>query len=367
MKLATSGSRGVFFRANPRGTQETKGREGGRVRGDWWARWTCPHGHLHRALVGPKSIAVQEVQRKRLERPCPARQVKPTMFLLTDVIAEYLATTGSHKRSQADDARYGRTWAARFPGRTMEEIKPAELERIRVERLAMVSPATANREYAFLKHVFNIAVRDGKTETNPVAKLRMLREPGGRTRYLSDEEEARLLAALPTVEDRDRIITLLHTGFRRSELLNLRWRDVDFKAGILTVPKSKNGETRHVPMNSAVRDVLAKRPRPIDREGLVFPSRVGTPDLRWAKKAVPRALADAQIEDFRFHDLRHTFASRLAMAGVDLATLRELMGHKTMAMTLRYRHVSPDHRKAAIERLVARETAKESTPALGAH
>lgn len=184
----------------------------------------------------------------------------------------------------------------------MEEVKPAELERIRAERLTAVSPATANREYAFLKHVYNIAIRDGKAESNPVAKLRMLREPSGRTRYLSDEEETRLLTALPGVEDRARLTVLLHTGFRRGELLILRWRDVDFKAGVLTVPKSKNGETRHVPMTSTVRELLSHRPRPLDRDGLVFPNRAGTPDLRWAKKTVPRALADAQIEDFRFHD-----------------------------------------------------------------
>ncbi|HEU5188998.1 MAG TPA: tyrosine-type recombinase/integrase, partial [Methylomirabilota bacterium] len=82
-------------------------------------------------------------------------------------------------------------------------------------------------------------------------------------------------------------------------------------------------------------------------------------------KTVPGALRAARIEDFRFHDLRHTFASRLAMAGVDLATLRELMGHKTMAMTLWYRHVSPDHRRAAIERLVSRESKPTASAASG--
>ena len=94
----------------------------------------------------------------------------------------------------------------------------------------------------------------------------------------------------------------------------------------------------------------------MDASALVFPNTEGHCDLRWAKKTVPAALRAAQIEDFRFHDLRHTFASRLAMEEVDLVTIRKLIGHETMAMTLRYSHLSPGHRHTAIERLVTRAT-----------
>ena len=161
------------------------------------------------------------------------------------MIREYLDATKDQKRSHKDDARYGRVWSERFAGRTLEEVTPAELEKIRAERLKTpttptdeheqpkkpTSPATVNREFAFLKHVFTIAIRDDKTDTNPVAKLKMLREPSGRTRYLSGEEETALLEPLPSDEDRQQVMVLLHTGFRRGELLGLRWKDVDFKAG----------------------------------------------------------------------------------------------------------------------------------------
>jgi integrase len=257
-------------------------------------------------------------------------------------------------------------WTARFPGRTLDEITPSELERIRTERLRVttaedgtersVTSATANREFAFLRRVFNVAIRDDKAGSNPVSKLKALREPSGRTRYLTDNEEERLMKALPTDEDRARVTVLLHTGFRRGELLGLRWRDVDLKGGVLTIPKAKNGEARHVPLTSTVRTILSHRPRALDASTLVFPNSEGHGDLRWAKKIVPAAIRAAQIEDFRFHDLWHTFASRLAMEGVDLMTIRELMGHKTMAMTLRYSHLSPGHRRTAIERLVTRAT-----------
>jgi integrase len=292
------------------------------------------------------------------------------------VIEGYLSATRTLKHSWKDDARYGKVWTARFPGRTLDEITAGELERIRTERLRVttgedgaersVTSATANRELAFLRRVFNVAIRDDKASSNPVSKLKALREPSGRTRYLTDVEEERLMKALPNDEDRARVTVLTHTGFRRGELLGLRWRDVDLKGGVLTIPKAKNGEARHVPLTSTVRAILSRRTRPLDANTLVFPNSEGHRDLRWAKKTVPAALRAAQIEDFRFHDLRHTFASRLAMEGVDLMTIRELMGHKTMAMTLRYSHLSPGHRRTAIERLVTRATTANPEASAGA-
>lgn len=369
MKLAKSGSRGVFWRANLRGTQEIRLGDGGRRRGDWWARWTCPHGHLHRALIGPKSLAREESERRRLARPCPERQPKPASWLLADVIGEYVQAGKGHKRTWREDKRYGETWKARFAGRTLDEITAGEVEKIRTERMQgkkAVTPATVNREVAFLKHIYNLAVRDGKTERNPLAKVRLLREPSGRVRYLSDDEETRLLKALPADEDRQRVLVLLNTGLRKSEFLGLRWRDVDFKAGVLTVPRSKNGEARHVPMNATVRKILTRLPRPLDRAAVVFPNGEGKRDLRWAEKAFPAAVSAARIEDFRLHDTRHTFASRLAMEGVDLLAIKVLGGWKTLSMVQRYAHLSPGHQRNAIERLVTRQRTADDAQAAGA-
>ena len=174
------------------------------------------------------------------------------------------------------------------------------------------------------------------------------------------------MEALPADADRQKVTVLLHTGFRRGELLGLRWKDVDFKAGVLTIPKSKNGDSRHVPMTSTVRSILSHLPRPLDSAALVFPNTEGNRDLRWAKKIVPGTLRAAKIADFRFHDLRHTFASRLAMEGVDLLTIKELGGWKSLTMVQRYAHLSPSHRRIAIERLVTREAIVESSKAAGA-
>jgi integrase len=265
------------------------------------------------------------------------------------------------KRSHHEDSRHGKRWKERFSGYALDEVTPADLDRVRTELLASpsdkvkaVAPATVNRHLAFLRRVFNIAIRDGKTERNPVVKLKALKEPSGRTRYLTDQEEERLLRVLPADADRDRVRVLLNTGLRKSEFLGLRWADVDVKASVLTIPRSKNGEARHVPLNGRVREILGRLPRMLDRSALVFPNSEGNRDLRWAEKTVPAALSRAGIEDFRFHDLRHTFASRLAMEGVDLLAIQELGGWKDLSMVRRYSHLSPSHRREAIERLVTR-------------
>jgi integrase len=363
MKLAKSGSRGVFWRPSPRGSQEFTLADGRRPvkddpkrgqRGDWWIRWTCPHGHLHRKPVGPKSLAQDQSQRHRLDRPCPDREVKPTAYLLSDIIDEYLTQARAHKRSYRDDARYGAAWKARFSGKLIDDIGPADLERVKADRLSAVKPSTVNRELAFLKHLYNLAIRDGRTERNPVGRIRLLKEPSGRVRYLTDDEETRLLQALCTENARQRVQFLIHTGLRKAEFTHLRWKDLDLRQGIITIPRSKNGETRHVPMTSAVKTLLNRLPRTLDASAFVFPSSDGTPHSHWVEKAFPEAVRAAGIEDFRFHDLRHTFASRLAMAGVDLLSIKELGGWKSLTMVQRYAHLSPSHRREAIERLVTR-------------
>jgi integrase len=356
MKVAESGSRGVFWRPHERGSQGRKRNDGTKERGDWWIRWKCRYGHLHRAPVGAKSRAVKKVERRRVKRTCPRRAPRPSSHLLADVIDEYLANVKGQKRSYRDDKRYGEVWKARFGSRTLEDVTSADLEKVKAERLEKVKPSTVNRELAFLKHVYNVAIRDGKTERSPFTRLRLLQKASGRVRYLTDEEEAELLKKLPTESDRDRLRVLVQTGLRKSEFLGLRWRDVDFKAGVLTIPRSKNGETRHVPMTSEVRAIVTHLPRPLNSLGLVFPNSVGGVDLRWAEKTFPGAVSAAGIEDFRLHDTRHTFASRLAVEGVDLLTIKDLGGWKSLAMVQRYAHLSPSHRRQAIERLVTRAT-----------
>jgi integrase len=215
-----------------------------------------------------------------------------------------------------------------------------------------VAPATVNRDLQFLKHVFYVAMKDGLCEVNPVGKVKLFRENNQRVRFLTEDEERALRDAIGEAEW-PMVAVAIHTGLRQAEQFKLRWEHVDFLTGIITVPRSKHGETRRVPMNDTVRDILGSRPSRL-KVAYVFPSATGETPLdarNYMNRVFNKALKRARVENFTWHCLRHTFASRLVMKGVDLRTVQELMGHKTMAMTLRYSHLSRGHQLDAVQRL----------------
>jgi len=148
---------------------------------------------------------------------------------------------------------------------------------------------------------------------------------------------------------RDIIEFAINTGMRQGEIFNLKWEDVDFNTGLIHLLKTKSGQKREIPMNESVKDVLKRVKRP-PKSIYVFSSYHNKPYDN-VKRSFKTALASAQIENFRFHDLRHTFASHLVMAGVDLLTVKELLGHKTIEMTLRYSHLSGEHKMNAVQEL----------------
>ena len=228
--------------------------------------------------------------------------------------------------------------------------------------------------------MFKRALRLGLVPTNPVTGIAKAKEPGGRILYLPPTtpdrpafEENALRDAL-ALELRPLFKVSVQTGLRWSEQVGLRWRDVDLLARVITVPRSKHGRSRQVPMNSVVRSVLidlgARRQRPDDPDEMVFASHYTAAD-KFFPKAVERAQAaltaagkDAcRLEGYTWHGNRHTFASRLVMAGVDLRTVQELGGWRTLGMVQRYAHLAPAHLHAAVERLVAvSELSEEPEP-----
>ncbi len=144
----------------------------------------------------------------------------------------------------------------------------------------------------------------------------------------------------------------LHTGMRAAEQFGLEWSQVDFERRILTLHKTKNGTTRHIPLNATALAALAALRKGDDPR--VFPSaRNEDEGLRGARGWFNSALEDAGVRDYTWHCNRHTFASRLVMAGVDIRTVGELLGHKSLSMTMRYSHLAPAHNAAAVDRLVA--------------
>lgn len=194
----------------------------------------------------------------------------------------------------------------------------------------------------------NKAIEWHYLKDNHLQIVKKLKEPPGRLRYLTDDEMKTLLREC-ALHLRPMVIVALNTGFRKSEILNLRWSDVDMTNRVITVQKSKNNESKIVPINETLYRTLISLKHCSDGRP-VFAGKDGKPyvDIR---KSFAAALKRAGIKNFRFHDLRHTFASPLVMAGVDIRTAQELMGHKDIRMTMRYSHLSSAHLKEAVKRI----------------
>lgn len=254
----------------------------------------------------------------------------------------------------------------------MDEIAPFQIERFKQERRAGLTwrgtqrtPASVNRELEVLSRIYSIAIDNGMNIQNPCRKVRLLRMDNQRNRYLSEDEETRLMAILEgrRAHLRSIVILALHTGMRRGEILSLRWNEVDFLRGLILVKRTKNGRDRMIPMNSIVRETLAAIRQEASTDGQVFP-------INDVKRSFVYACVKAKIADFRFHDLRHTAATRLADRGADAFQIAAILGHATIQMSARYTHATGHGLRRAMESLTAnglelRETSPTISPQFG--
>ena len=209
--------------------------------------------------------------------------------------------------------------------------------------------ASNNKVLNVLKHMFSKAVDWEMVEADVlkrVRKVKLLRENNRRLRYLSVEECAALVNACDD-HLKPIVIAALNTGMRRGEILSLTWDRVDLRHGFILLDITKNGERREIPINDTLRAALQGLTRRLDISHVFYDPQTGKA-YQDVKKSFHTALKRVGIHDFHFHDLRHTFASNLVMAGVDLTTVKELLGHKTLTMTLRYAHLAPAHKVKAI-------------------
>jgi integrase len=328
-----------------------------------------------------------KVERRR--RRAAARAIKHAATLDQFLSEQFDPWALAHLKTGAETGDRVRTVFAEFLPKALPEITPFAVERWRSARHRDdIAPTTTNRDLDCLRSVLSKAVEWGILSAHPLRPVKRAKVDAiGRLRYLSADEEKHLRAALTAREQGRRnaranfnrwrtergytpipdyppdgytdhlqpiVLLALGTGLRRGELLALRWSDVDSVGSWLTVrgTSAKTGRTRHVPLNTDVRAVLARwRPADATDDDLVFPGPKGEPmqDLKTAWLKVAKA---ARLKGFTFHDLRHTFASKLVQAGVDLNTTRELLGHSGIAMTLRYAHLAPEHKAQAVAKLV---------------
>ncbi len=272
--------------------------------------------------------------------------------LFAQMMDKYLSEHASLKASARSFRVYAKRLISFFGDYILAEITPRLVNKYKAQRRNDgVKPATINRELATMKKAFNLALKEWEwVRDNPVSKVSMEKENNKRDRWLMDDEERRLVEACEAWL-RELVVFALNTGMRLSEILGLTWKGVDLFRKTLTVFKSKNGEKRTVPMNATVFEMLKGKAKVRSiRIDFVFPSQAHTMiDADNMRRAFRAALEKAQIEDFRFHDLRHTFATRLVQAGKDLYQVQCLLGHKSPAMTQRYAHHYPESLRDAVE------------------
>ena len=310
-------------------------------------------GSRVRESVGPNKRMAEKVLSQRItqvleNRYFPASRVLGRMPF-NEFAQMYIDRVVPLLKSVRTERNRVASWVQLFSSRPIGQITRSELEAWRRDRMATCKPATINRDLSRLRRMLNVAVEWELLEESPLKKMKFLRENNARTRYLSIEECQRLIDSCIAPHIRAIVTVALHSGMRLGEILNLHWRDIDFQSGFMLIRDSKNGEARPVPMDRTLVALFTAYPRRAGGD-LVFASPRGSryTDVRVGFR---NACTRAGITDFRFHDCRHSYASHFIMAGGELATLQRLLGHKGIAMTLRYSHLSPSFRLAAIDRM----------------
>lgn len=319
-----------------------------------------------------------------------ARRAQAKQHTLGTFLDEvYEPWASQHLDTASDTIRRLKACFSDFLDRRLADLNPWVFEKWKSERLRSGTRATTvNRDLGALKAALARAVDWGHLEDHPLRKVKPAPvKDSGVTRWLTVSEESALRASLLAREGRIRrerasanawrrergymelpdldrhdvadhlrplVIMSLNTGLRRGELFSLEWSDINWASSVITVrgTTTKSRKSRHVPMNDEVVAVLkAWQKLTGESNGWVFPGQEGE-GMDNVKRSWGNLLKDAKIENFRWHDMRHHFASRLVMEGVDLNTVRELLGHADLKMTLRYAHLAPEHKAAAVAKLL---------------
>lgn len=319
------------------------------LRGKTWTIGYTVNGRRVREAVGPNRRMAEMVLKKRateaMERGYFNRR-KLGRAPFAEFAQTYLERVTAMQKSARTERNRVKMWARQFGSRPIGQIARAEIEDWQRRKCQTARPATVNRDLCRLRHMFNKAVEWELIDASPMRRLKFLPENNARLRFLSLEECDRLLKVCIEPHLKVIVTVALHTGMRQGEILSLKWADLSFDLGLIAIRDSKNGEPRQVPMDSIVVEALSNYPRTSGSD-YVFNGETGR-RLVCIKRSFRTALRRADIQDFHFHDLRHTFASQWMMNGGDLYVLKDILGHKSITMTQRYAHLSPEFKRAMV-------------------
>ena len=321
----------------------------------YYLQWMSPDGRTHQKSLG--HLLRKDAKKKEAKamndlalgrKPFAGRKENITYSRFIDEI--YQPWCDQYNRSpETKRHRLGhikRCWGSK----RLNALTDRDVDKFRRDMKLWGKEPTFNRVLSVLSHLHTIALERGYLKERPISTAGKRFKEKGRLRYLSIEEADKLIeACAPYLKPI--VITALNTGLRRGELLGLRLdKNVDLGAKRITLHETKNGEGRYVALNDNALRALQEAARGKEKGALVFTRPDGSP-CKSFRLAFEGACERAGLVDFHFHDLRHTFASHLAMSGVDLHTIRELLGHKSMSMVMRYAHLSPGHQRRAVEAL----------------
>ena len=330
----------------------------------WCVYITFPNGKRYRKVVGTKKQA-EEVHRKLNNELVEGRwdlwENEDVPF--SDLAIEYMEYSKANKAVSTSTINQYRIDAHLLPyfgNMTLSRITPQMVDGYKAMRLGEgVSPSTVNRELANLSHMLRMAVRWRYVDKNVVSSVDKMKVPERPHRFLNQEEIRRLVEASRESYIYPMIVTALHTGMRKSELLNLKWSDIDFDRGTVTVQAkedwhTKNYKSRTLQLTPMLYGVLGEQKKLQSELGVqseyVFTYK-GVQLRTSIDASLRKVVKDAGLRNVTLHVFRHTFASQLVMAGVSLREVQELMGHKSFETTLQYAHLSEDHVKKQVLKL----------------
>ncbi len=285
---------------------------------------------------------------------------KPVNVPLPELWERYLGYAKAHKRSWKRDVQMFATLRGFFGAKYLTSITPLTVEEFQQARLQQVAPATVNRETALLKHMFNMAEKWNMYRgVNPVRLVKFLREDNLQFRTVSEVEERLLLESSPPYL-RELLLFAVNTGLRCGDIMDLMWEEVDRENRRLSIIVGKTRRRLEVPLNDVALEIIEARQAVAHGPYVFYNSATGDRfyDLKGAFKAAVRR---ARLTGITWHTLRHTFASRLTRSGVDLVTVKELLGHSTINTTMRYAHTNHETKLRAVAALDPRTSDKVVT------
>ncbi len=335
-------------------------------KGTWWIEFSLRGNYVHESIPGARTQAQAERAENKRREEIYEGKYNPVRKLFSEFVDEtFLPWSTANKRSHREDEQRSVTLKNFFGEKHLRDIKPMMIEKFKRERLATPTkhdtedrprprtPASVNRDLACLSKILSMAFDNELIDSNPMRRVRLLKENGSRERFITADEEVKLFAKLTGRRDHIRsVVTVaLNTGMRRGEILDLQWEHVNFTARTIFIARSKTGKTRTIPMNDIVFEELKALKQDAGTRDFVFSvSKTGV-NIDSIKTGWRNACAAAGLVDLRFHDTRHTFATRLRANGVHEWDIRDLLGHTTTRMTSVYTHQTPANLRHAVTTL----------------